>query len=64
VVFVSGYAENALLHDGQADAGLLFRSKPFRKRDLAKIVRQALDAPNPTDAKPKESRAGSLCLQI
>jgi hypothetical protein len=39
VVFVSGYAENALLHDGQADAGLLFLSKLFRKRDLAKIVR-------------------------
>jgi len=43
VVFISGYAENAVLHDGQADDGVLVLSKPFRKSDLAQIVRQALD---------------------
>jgi PAS domain S-box-containing protein len=43
VVFVSGYAENALLHEGKADAGVLLLSKPFRKADLARIIRQALD---------------------
>jgi CheY-like chemotaxis protein len=43
VVFMSGYAENALLHDGRADAGVLLLNKPFRKASLAKIVRQALD---------------------
>jgi hypothetical protein len=32
-----------VLHDGQADEGVLLLSKPFRKRDLAEIVRRALD---------------------
>ena len=45
VVFISGYAENAVLHDGQADEGVLLLSKPFRKSDLAQIVRQALGGP-------------------
>jgi CheY-like chemotaxis protein len=43
VVFVSGYAENAVLHDGQADEGVVLLTKPFRKSDLAHTVRQALD---------------------
>jgi PAS domain S-box-containing protein len=43
VIFISGYAENAVLHDGQADEGVLLLSKPFRKKDLAEIVRRALD---------------------
>jgi len=44
VVFVSGYAENAVLHEGHADEGVTLLSKPFRKSDLARTVRQALDA--------------------
>jgi len=39
---VSGYAENTLLREGTVNAGVLL-SKPFRKRDLALVVRQALD---------------------
>lgn len=54
VVFISGYAENAVLHEGRADAGVLLLSKPFRKSDLAEIVRQALDTtPGPDDVLPK-----------
>jgi PAS domain S-box-containing protein len=44
IVFVSGYAENAVLHDGHADEGVILLSKPFRKSDLARTVRLALDA--------------------
>jgi len=44
VVFVSGYAENAVLHEGQAGKGVVLLSKPFRKSDLARAVRLALDA--------------------
>ena len=43
VVFMSGYTENAIVHHGQLDAGVLLLSKPFRKSDLAQMVRQALD---------------------
>ncbi len=50
VVFVSGYAENALLNDGHAEAGVMLLSKPFRKADLARMVRQALDGAQPRAA--------------
>jgi len=43
VVFMSGYTEDAIVHQGRLDAGLLLLNKPFRKSDLAEIVRQALD---------------------
>jgi PAS domain S-box-containing protein len=42
VVFMSGYSEDAIIHGGRLDAGTLLLSKPFRKKDLAQIVRQAL----------------------
>ncbi len=43
VIFMSGYSEDAIIHHGRLDAGVLLLSKPFRKKDLARIVRQALD---------------------
>ena len=33
-----------MIHHGRLDAGVLLLGKPFRKNDLATIVRQALDA--------------------
>ena len=39
---MSGYAESALLHDGRLDDGVRLLSKPFRKIELARIVREAL----------------------
>ncbi|MBS0540537.1 MAG: response regulator [Proteobacteria bacterium] len=43
IVFMSGYTDNALVHRGEIDAGVRLLNKPFRKRDLAQILRQALD---------------------
>jgi PAS domain S-box-containing protein len=43
IVFMSGYAESAIVHHGNIDAGVLLLSKPFRKSELARTVRQALD---------------------
>jgi PAS domain S-box-containing protein len=43
VIFMSGYTENAIVHNGQLDPGVLLLTKPFRKHDLAQIVRQTLD---------------------
>jgi CheY-like chemotaxis protein len=43
IVFMSGYAENAIVHEGRLDAGTVLLSKPFRKGDLAQIVRHTLD---------------------
>jgi PAS domain S-box-containing protein len=43
IVFMSGYAEDAIVHDGVIDSGVLLLSKPFGKSELAQTVRQALD---------------------
>ena len=42
VVFTSGYTENAIVHQGRLDNGVLLLTKPYRKSDLAKILRLAL----------------------
>ena len=44
VLFTSGYTENAIVHHGQLDPGVLLLTKPYRKSDLARMVRQALAA--------------------
>ena len=50
IVLMSGYARDTVPADTAATAGVLLLSKPFRKRDLAKAVRHALDAsPRPGD---------------
>jgi signal transduction histidine kinase/ActR/RegA family two-component response regulator len=42
ILFMSGYTENAIVHDGKLDEGTLLLSKPFRREDLAKKVAVAL----------------------
>jgi len=43
VLFTSGYTENAIIHHGKLDHGVLLLAKPYRKSDLARLVRKALD---------------------
>jgi PAS domain S-box-containing protein len=43
VLFTSGYTENAIIHHGKLDSGVLLLAKPYRKSDLARQVRKALD---------------------
>lgn len=42
VLYTSGYAENALIDDGRLDADALLLAKPYRKIELAKMIRAAL----------------------
>ncbi|MGA2126011.1 MAG: response regulator, partial [Xanthobacteraceae bacterium] len=42
VLFTSGYSEDAIVHRGRLDAGVLLLAKPYRKSDLARMVRVAL----------------------
>jgi PAS domain S-box-containing protein len=44
VLFTSGYTENAIIHHGRLDPGVLLLAKPYRKSDLDGMVRKALDA--------------------
>ena len=43
VVFMSGYTDNILQSRGSIDAGVRLLNKPFRKSDLARMIREALD---------------------
>ena len=43
VLFTSGYTENAIIHHGRLDPGVLLLAKPYRKSDLARMIRTALD---------------------
>jgi PAS domain S-box-containing protein len=43
-LYTSGYTENAIVHHGRLDSGVLLLAKPYRKSDLAKMMRMALDS--------------------
>jgi CheY-like chemotaxis protein len=47
IVYMSGYAENAIVHHGVLDEGTWFIQKPFSPHALALKVREVLDAPRP-----------------
>lgn len=44
VLFTSGYAENAVLHQGRLERGVQLIRKPYRRRDLATKLRQILES--------------------
>jgi CheY-like chemotaxis protein len=48
VVFASGYAHHALVHQGRLDPDVELLAKPFTFNDLAAKIRRALDAPDRT----------------
>jgi PAS domain S-box-containing protein len=41
-LYTSGYTENAIVHHGRLDTGALLLTKPYRKSDLARMIRRAL----------------------
>ena len=42
VLYTSGYTENAIIHHGRLDSGVLLLAKPYRKSDMAVMIRTAL----------------------
>jgi PAS domain S-box-containing protein len=42
VLYTSGYTENAIIHHGRLDEGVLLLAKPYRKSDMAIMIRKAL----------------------
>ncbi|HTW59324.1 MAG TPA: ATP-binding protein [Terriglobales bacterium] len=49
VLYMSGYTENVVGHNGMLDAGVRLLQKPFNLRDLKRIVREVLDATPPPE---------------
>jgi signal transduction histidine kinase/ActR/RegA family two-component response regulator len=45
VLFTSGYTEDAIFHHGRLDPGVTLLAKPYRKADLARMIRQVLAQP-------------------
>lgn len=43
VLFTSGYAEDAIVHQGRLDRGVHLLAKPYRRMDLANKLREMLD---------------------
>ena len=46
VLYMSGYPDAAIMHDGRLDPGVALLSKPYRQSDLARMIRQVLDQRN------------------
>jgi signal transduction histidine kinase len=44
VLYTSGYTENAIVHHGRLDAGVLLLPKPYLSSDLARMIQTALTA--------------------
>ncbi len=42
VLYTSGYTEDVIVHHGRLDAGLHLLTKPYRRADLARMIRLVL----------------------
>jgi DNA-binding response OmpR family regulator len=51
ILFMTGYTQNAIVHDGRLDAGVALISKPFTYDQLGAKVRAELDGP-PASRRP------------
>jgi CheY-like chemotaxis protein len=45
-ILMSGYTENAVVQEGKLEGGTRLLTKPFRKIELARMLREVLDAGN------------------
>jgi len=55
VVFMSGYTEDAITCNGRLGPGVRLLNKPFHKRELAHMIRDALNRRGQDDARVRES---------
>jgi CheY-like chemotaxis protein len=43
VLYTSGYSQSAIIHNGRLDPGVLLLTKPYRRSDLAQMIRLAIE---------------------
>ncbi|HEY0329564.1 MAG TPA: PAS domain S-box protein [Rhodopseudomonas sp.] len=51
VLYTSGYSENAVIHNNRLDPDIMLLTKPYRRTELARMVRLALTAASEPDRK-------------
>jgi PAS domain S-box-containing protein len=51
ILFMSGYTEDIVMHNGRLDAGVVLLQKPFTRNQLAEKVRAAIDDIPPATAR-------------
>jgi DNA-binding NtrC family response regulator len=47
VIYMSGFTEEAIAHQGVLDPGVAFLAKPFTSHSLGQKIREVLDRPAP-----------------
>ncbi len=60
VLYTSGYTENAIIHHGRLDMGVFLLAKPYRKADLARMLRLALGTPGTVRSTPSDARTPAI----
>ncbi len=60
VVFTSGYAEDAIVHQGRLDKGVTLLSKPYRRVQLAETIRKALASAPAVQQKAADADGASV----
>jgi PAS domain S-box-containing protein len=54
VLYTSGYSENAVIHGNRLDPDILLLTKPYRRSELARMIRLALATAAPIERKSAE----------
>lgn len=60
VLYTSGYTDNAIVHHGKLDDGVMLLTKPYRRNQLAAMIRNALEGgamATPTASPARRPRA-------
>ena len=63
VLYTSGYTENAVIHNGQLDPGVLLLTKPYSRSDLARRIKLALDQRPKAAGTPEPSASTILVVE-
>jgi len=48
ILYTSGYTDNAIVHHGKLDDGVMLLTKPYRRNQLAEMIRKALGGQVPS----------------